>query len=256
MSEQNAPRTAVVFGVANKRSIAWAIAQQLHSAGWQLAITYQNERLAEEARDMILGLPGAEAFQCDVSRDEEIAQLFETLKTRYGTLHALVHSVAFAPAEELKCDFLNTTREGFRIAHDVSVYSLIALARAAAPLMTAGGSILTMTYYGSTKVVPHYNVMGVAKAALEAAVRYLASELGARNIRVNAISAGPIKTLAARGIGGFGDMLKAHAERAPMKRNVDVNEVGATAAFLASDAAAAITGEVLYVDCGYNIMGF
>ena len=256
MSEQNAPRTAVVFGVANKRSIAWAIAQQLHSAGWQLAITYQNERLAEEARDMILGLPGAEAFQCDVSRDEEIAQLFETLKTRYGILHALVHSVAFAPAEELKCDFLNTTREGFRIAHDVSVYSLIALARAAAPLMTAGGSILTMTYYGSTKVVPHYNVMGVAKAALEATVRYLASELGARNIRVNAISAGPIKTLAARGIGGFGDMLKAHAERAPMKRNVDVNEVGATAAFLASDAAAAITGEVLYVDCGYNIMGF
>jgi enoyl-[acyl-carrier protein] reductase I len=171
-------------------------------------------------------------------------------------LHALVHSVAFAPAEELKCDFLNTTREGFRIAHDVSVYSLIALARAAAPLMTAGGSILTMTYYGSTKVVPHYNVMGVAKAALEAAVRYLASELGARNIRVNAISAGPIKTLAARGIGGFGDMLKAHAERAPMKRNVDVNEVGAAAAFLASDAAAAITGEVLYVDCGYSIMGF
>ena len=138
----------------------------------------------------------------------------------------------------------------------MSVYSLIALARAAAPLMTAGGSILTMTYYGSTKVVPHYNVMGVAKAALEAAVRYLASELGARNIRVNAISAGPIKTLAARGIGGFGDMLKAHAERAPMKRNVDVNEVGATAAFLASDAAAAITGEVLYVDCGYSIMGF
>jgi len=256
MSEQNAPRTAVVFGVANKRSIAWAIAQQLHSAGWQLAITYQNERLAEEARDMILGLPGAEAFQCDVSRDEEIAQLFETLKTRYGTLYALVHSVAFAPAEELKGDFLNTTREGFRIAHDVSVYSLIALARAAAPLMTAGGSILTMTYHGSTKVVPHYNVMGLAKAGLEAAVRYLASELGARNIRVNAISAGPIKTLAARAIGGFGDALKAHAERAPLKRNVDVNEVGAAAAFLASDAAAGITGEVLYVDCGYNIMGY
>ncbi len=247
---------AVVFGVANKRSIAWAIAQQLQAAGWRLAITYQNERLAEEARDLILGLPGAEAFQCDVSCDEEIAQLFEVLKTRYGTLGALVHSVAFAPAEELKGEFLDTTREGFRIAHDVSVYSLIALARGAAPLMTAGGSILTLTYYGSTKVVPHYNVMGVAKAALEATVRYLAHDLGPRNIRVNAISAGPIKTLAARGIGGFGDMLKSHAERAPMKRNVDVNEVGATAAFLASDAAAGITGEVIYVDCGYNIMGF
>ena len=256
MAEQNAQRTAVVFGVANKRSIAWAIAQALQAAGWRLAITYQNERLAEEAKEMILSLPGAEAFQCDVSRDEEIAQLFETLKTRCGTLHALVHSVAFAPAEELRGEFLNTTREGFRIAHDVSVYSLIALARAAAPLMTAGGSILTLTYYGSTKVVPHYNVMGVAKAALEATVRYLASELGARNIRVNAISAGPIKTLAARSIGGFGDMLKSHAERAPMKRNVDVSEVGATAAFLASDAAGGITGEVLYVDCGYNIMGF
>src|SRR3989449_7817727 len=256
MFEDLKGRTAAVFGVANKRSIAWAIAQGLHAAGANLAITYQNERLEQEAKDLILSLPGAEGFMCDVSNDEQITRLFEKLKDRYGKLYVLVHSVAYAPAEELKADFVQTTREGFRIAHDVSVYSLIALARAAAPLMTAGGSILTMTYYGSTKVVPHYNVMGVAKAALEAAVRYLASELGARNIRVNAISAGPIKTLAARGIGGFGDMLKAHAERAPMKRNVDVNEVGATAAFLASDAAAAITGEVLYVDCGYNIMGF
>src|SRR5712664_1620445 len=249
-------RTAVVFVVANKRSIEWSIAQGLHNAGATLAVTCQNERLEQEAKDLIVSLPGAEGFMCDVSNDDAVDRLFSKLKEQYGKLHALVHSVAFAPAEELKCDFLNTTREGFRIAHDVSVYSLIALARAAAPLMTAGGSILTMTYYGSTKVVPHYNVMGVAKAALEAAVRYLASELGARNIRVNAISAGPIKTLAARGIGGFGDMLKAHAERAPMKRNVDVNEVGATAAFLASDAAAGITGEVLFVDCGYNIMGF
>src|SRR5260370_25930685 len=174
MSEQNAPRTAVVFGVANKRSIAWAIAQQLHSAGWQLAITYQNERLAEEARDMILGLPGAEAFQCDVSRDEEIAQLFETLKTRYGTLYPLVHSVAFPPAEELNGASLNTTRDAFSLAHHVSVYSLIALARAAAPLMTAGGSILTMTYYGSTKVVPHYNVMGLAQTAVQPSCRHLA----------------------------------------------------------------------------------
>jgi enoyl-[acyl-carrier protein] reductase I len=256
MAESNSARTAVVFGVANKRSIAWAIAQQLHAAGWKLAITYQNERLALEAKDLILELPGAEAFQCDVARDEEIAHLFETLKARYETIHALVHAIAFAPAEEIKGDFLNTSREGFRIAHDVSVYSLIAVSRAAAPLMASGGSILTLTYYGSTRVVPRYNVMGVAKAALEATVRYLAHDLGPRGIRVNAISAGPIKTLASRGIAGFGDMLKAHAERSPLKRNVDVNEVGATAAFLASDAGTGITGEVLYVDCGYNIMGF
>jgi enoyl-[acyl-carrier protein] reductase I len=249
-------RTAVVFGVANKRSIAWAIAQGMQAAGASLAITYQNERLAEEAKDLIAELPGAEAFQCDVSKDEEIEKLFAQLKSRYGKLHALVHSIAFAPAEELKGEFLATSREGFRIAHDVSAYSLIALARAAAPLMEDGGSILTLTYYGSEKVVPHYNVMGVAKAALEASVRYLAYDLGKRRVRVNAISAGPIKTLAARGISGFGDMLKAHAERAPLQRNVELNEVAGTAVFLASDAGAGITGEVLYVDCGYNIMGF
>jgi len=249
-------RTAVVFGVANKRSIAWAIAQQLQRAGARLAITYQNQRLEQEAKDLIAELPEAEAFMCDVSYDEQIDKLFAQLKSHYGTLHTLVHSIAYAPADELKGEFLATTREGFRIAHDVSVYSLIALARAAAPLMQDGGSVLTLTYYGSTKVVPHYNVMGVAKAALEASVRYLAHDLGPRRIRVNAISAGPVKTLAARGISGFGDMLKAHAERAPLKRNVDVNEVAETAVFLASDAGAGITGEVIYVDCGYNIMGF
>jgi enoyl-[acyl-carrier protein] reductase I len=249
-------RTAIVFGVANKRSIAWAIAQQLHAAGAQLAITYQNERLAEEARDLIAALPGAESFRCDVSQDTEIERLFSDLKQRYGKLHALVHSIAFAPAEELKGDFVNTTREGFRVAHDVSVYSLIALARSAAPLMEDGGSVLTLTYFGAEKVVPRYNVMGVAKAALEASVRYLASDLGKRRIRVNAISAGPIKTLAARGISGLGDMLKAHAERAPLQRNTDVAEVASTAVFLASDASAGITGEVIHVDAGYNIMGF
>lgn len=256
MSKPMEGRTAMVFGVANKRSIAWAIAQALQAAGARLVITYQNERLAEEAKDLIAALPGAEAFQCDVSRDEEVEQLFAQLKARYGKLHALVHSIAFAPADELKGEFLATSREGFRIAHDVSVYSLIALARAAAPLMEDGGSILTLTYYGSEKVVPHYNVMGVAKAALEASVRYLAYDLGKRRVRVNAISAGPIKTLAARGISGFGDMLKAQAERAPLQRNVDVNEVAQTALFLCSDAGSGITGEVLYVDCGYNIMGF
>jgi enoyl-[acyl-carrier protein] reductase I len=221
MFEDLEGRTAVVFGVANKRSIAWAIAQGLHAAGAQLAITYQNERMEMEAKDLILSLPGAEAFMCDVSKDEEIAQLFDKLKTRYGKLHTLVHSVAFAPAEELKGDFVNTT-----------------------------------TYYGAEKVVPHYNVMGVAKAALECTVRYLAQDLGRKKIRVNAISAGPIKTLAARGISGLGDMLKSHAERAPLQRNVEVSEVGSTGVFLASDASSGITGETIYVDCGYNIMGF
>ncbi|MBV9608506.1 MAG: enoyl-ACP reductase, partial [Acidobacteria bacterium] len=225
-------------------------------AGAKLAITYQNERLEQEARELIEGLPGAEPFMCDVTHDDQIERVFGEFKSRFGTIDMLVHSVAFAPPDELKGDFIATSREGFRIAHDISVYSLVALSRAAAPLMENGGSIITLTYHGSQKVVPRYNVMGVAKAALEASVRYLANDLGPRRIRVNAISAGPIKTLAARGISGFGDMLKAHADRAPLKRNVEVDEVANAAVFLASDAASGITGEVLYVDCGYNIMGF
>ena len=249
-------KTAVIFGLANKRSIAWSIAQKLHEAGWRLAITYQNERLEQEAKGLIADLPGAEGFMCDVASDEQIAKLFGELKSRYGVLHGLVHSVAFAPAQDLKGNFVDTSREGFRVAHDISVYSLIAVARGALPLMTSGGSIVTLTYYGSEKVMPTYNIMGVAKAALEATVRYLASDLGSKNIRVNAISAGPIKTLAARGISQLGEMLKNHADRAPLKRNVDPAEVGATANFLLSDAGSGITGEVLFVDCGYNIMGF
>jgi enoyl-[acyl-carrier protein] reductase I len=249
-------KTAVVFGVANKRSIAWGITQKLHEAGARLAVTYQNDRLRQEAEDLIVSLPGAEAFQCDVSQDEEIDSLFATLKKRYGKLDVLVHSVAYAPADELRQDFLKTSREGFHIAHDVSVYSLIALARAAAPLMTDGGSIMTMTYYGAEKVVPRYNVMGVAKAALEATVRYLAADMGKQKIRVNAISAGPIKTLAARGINGLGDMLSTHAEKSPLGRNVEVDEVAGTGLFLASDLSTGITGETIYVDCGYNIMGY
>src|ERR1700724_3593281 len=249
-------RNAVVFGVANKRSIAWAIAQRLSDAGAQLAITYQNERLKQEAHDLIASLPGAEAFQCDVSSDSAIEMLYSQLKDRYQRIDTLVHSVAYALAEDLKGDFLNTSREGFRIAHDLSVYSLIAVARAAAPLMEDGGSVITMSYYGAEKVVPHYNVMGVAKAALECTVRYLAYDLGPKKIRVNAISAAAIKTLAARGVSGLGEMLKSHAERSPLRRNVDVNEVGSTGVFLASDASSGITGEVIYVDCGYNIMGF
>jgi enoyl-[acyl-carrier protein] reductase I len=249
-------RTAVVFGVANKRSIAWAIAQQMQQAGARLAITYQNDRLKQEADELIASLPNAEDFQCDVSSDDEIASLFENLKSKYGKIDTLVHSIAYAPAEALKNEFVQTQREAFRIALDTSAYSLVALARAAAPLMTDGGSIITLTYYGSMRVVPNYNVMGVAKAALECSVRYLAFDLGKQNIRVNAVSAGPIKTLAARGIGNLGDMLKAQAVRSPLPRNIDVNEVAATAVFLASPAGSGITGETIYVDCGYNIMGF
>lgn len=249
-------RTAVVFGVANRRSIAWAIAQSLQQAGARLAITYQNERLAAEAADLVASLPDAEGFQCDVSHDGEVERLFAQLKERYSRLDVLVHSIAFAPADELKRPFVETSREGFRIAHDVSVYSLIALARGATPLMTDGGSIITLTYYGAEKVVPNYNVMGVAKAALEATVRYLAFDLGKYRVRVNAISAGPVKTLAARGIAGFGDMLKGHVERAPLQRNIEVDEVGKTALYLASDLSSGVTGEIIYVDAGYNIMGF
>jgi enoyl-[acyl-carrier protein] reductase I len=249
-------RVAAIFGLANKRSIAWAIAQNLHAAGAELAISYQNDRMKQEAEGLIADLPGARAFQCDVSSDAEIDQVFAQLKETYGKLDVLVHSIGFAPAQALHNDFVLTSREDFRIAHDVSVYSLIALTRGAAPLMTDGGSVLTLTYFGAEKVVPHYNVMGVAKAALEATVRYLSADLGKHKIRVNAISAGPLKTLASRGIGGLGEMLKSHAERAPLGRNVEQDEVGKTALFLASDLATGITGETIYVDCGYNIMGF
>ena len=248
-------KTAVIFGLANKRSLAWAIAQKLSEAGWRLAISYQNERMAQEAKDLVTELPGAEGFMCDVSFDEQIARLFEELKTKYGVLHGVVHSVAFAPADDMKGEFLNTSREGFRIAHDVSVYSLIAVARAAAPLMSSGGGILTLTYYGAEKVVPKYNVMGVAKAALEASVRYLASDLGRANIRVNAISAGPIKTASARGIKDFSTVLDKVAARAPLRRNCDPAEVADAAVFLASDLGRGVTGNVIFVDAGFQIMG-
>jgi enoyl-[acyl-carrier protein] reductase I len=249
-------KTAVVFGLANKRSIAWAICQKLSEAGATLAICYQSERLQKEAETLAADLgPNTRIFQCDVAYDEQIDSVFAQLAEAYGKIDTLVHSIGFAPADAIKNDFLLTKREDFRIAHDVSVYSLIALARAAAPLMQEGGSILTLTYYGSDKVFPNYNVMGVAKAALEACVRYLAASLGARGIRVNAISAGPIKTLAARGIGDFSKILNAVEERAPLHRNVDAIEVGNTAAFLASPLASGITGEIMFVDCGYNTTG-
>jgi enoyl-[acyl-carrier protein] reductase I len=251
-----AGKTAVVFGLANKRSIAWGIAQKLHEAGATLAICYQNDRMRQEAEGLIADLPGASGFQCDVSNDAEIDTLFAALKEKYGKLDVLVHAVAFAPASELRGDFINTTRDGFKTAMEVSVYSLIAVSRGAVPLMTDGGSIMTMSYYAAEKVVPNYNVMAVAKAGLECTVRYLAWSLGSKNIRVNAVSAGPIKTLAARGVGDLTEMMRAHADRAPLHRNVDQLEVGGTALFLASDLASAITGETIYVDCGYNVMGF
>ena len=251
-----AGKTAVVFGLANKRSIAWGIAQKLHEAGATLAICYQNERMKAEAEDLINDLSGASGFQCDVSNDLEIESLFAALKAKYGKLDILVHAIAYAPAEDLKGEFINTSREGFRCAHDISAYSLIAVSRAAMPLMSDGGGIVTMSYYGAEKVVPHYKVMGVAKAALEATVRYLAWDLGKQNVRVNAISAGPIKTLAARGVGALGDMMKYHEERSPLHRNTEQTEVGKTAVYLASDLSSGVTGEVIYVDSGYNIMGF
>ena len=246
-------KVAVVFGLANKRSIAWAICQKLSEAGATLAICYQSERLQRDADALASELPNAKTFQCDVAFDNQIDAVFAKIAESFGTIHTLVHAIGFAP--NIKNPVLQTAREDFRVAHDISVYSLIALSRAAVPLMTEGGSILTLTYYGSDKVIPGYNIMGAAKASLEATVRYLAGELGAKNIRVNAISAGAIKTLAARGIGDLQTMLDASAEKAPLHRNVDAIEVGKTALFLSSDLASGITGEITFVDCGVNTVG-
>ncbi len=249
-------KVGIVFGVANKRSIAWAIAQAWRNAGAQLAFTYQGERLKENVEELV-GTFGADILilPCDVTKDDQIDTVFQTLRDKFGKLHLLLHSVAFAPKDALEGEFINTSREAFRVAQDVSAYSLVALARTASVLMTEGGSIVAMSYYGAEKVVPHYNVMGVAKAALEASARYLAYDLGPRRIRVNCISAGPVNTLAARGIAGFSEMLKHYEAHSPLKRNVLPEELGATGLFLASDGAAAITGQTIYVDSGYQIMG-
>ena len=249
-------KLGIVFGVANKRSIAWAIAQAWAKEGAKLAFTYQGERLKDNVEELA-GTFGTDTLimPCDVTKDEDIARVFADVGQKFGKLHLMLHSVAFAPKDALEGEFVNTSREAFRVAHDVSAYSLVALARGAAPLMTEGGSIVAMTYYGAEKVVPHYNVMGVAKAALECSTRYLAYDLGQKKIRVNCISAGPVNTLAARGIAGFSEMLKVYEAKSPLRRNLVPEELGATGAFLASDGAAAITGQVLYVDCGYQIMG-
>jgi enoyl-[acyl-carrier protein] reductase I len=257
MTQQNLEgKIGVVFGVANKRSIAWAIAKAWAAAGARLIFNYQGERLKENVQELVAEFgENAPLFPCDVSSDEEIAAFFQKVRGETDRLDLMLHSLAFAPKEALEGDFISTTREAFRVAHDVSAYSLVALAREAAAMMTNGGSILAMTYYGSEKVMPHYNVMGVAKASLEASTRYLAYDLGPKKIRVNCISAGPVNTLAARGIAGFSSILKYYQERAPLKRSCDPAELGATGVFLASDGAAAITGQVIYVDGGYRIMG-
>jgi enoyl-[acyl-carrier protein] reductase I len=250
-------KTGIVFGVANKRSIAWAIAQSLAREGMRLVFTYQGERLKENVEELTSAIPDAILLPCDVTKDDEIETVFRTFGEQFGHLDALLHSVAFAPKEELEGEFINTSRDGFKLSHDISAYSLVALSRAAMPLFekAGGGSILALTYYGAQKAVEGYNVMGVAKASLEASVRYLAANLGPKNIRVNALSAGPVNTLAARGIKGFTTMLKHHAERAPLRRNVDLAEIGNAGLFLLSPMSSAITGEVMFVDCGYNIVG-
>jgi len=249
-------KNGIIFGVANKRSIAWATAQALHEAGARLAFAYQGERLKENVEGLTNAeMAGSPLYSCDVTKEDEVEATFKSLATDFGRLDFLVHSIAFAPREALEGEYMKVERDGFLSALEVSAYSLTQLARAAAPLMTEGGSIVTMTFHGAEKVYQGYNVMGVAKAALESSVRYLASDLGPKNIRVNAISAGPIQTLAARGVSGLSTMLKHHAERAPMKRNVEVREVGNTALFLCSSLSSGITGETIFVDCGYNVMG-
>ena len=248
-------KTCVVMGVQNRWSIAWAIAEAMASAGAQVAITYVDERAKKNAEQLAGTVPGMQTFVCNVQSDDDVAALAQSLKSAYGSVDALVHSIAFAPADELKNRFLQTTRAGFNVAHEVSVYSLIAVARELVPVMRAGGSIMTMTYLGSERVFPKYNVMGVAKAALEATVRYLAGDLGEERIRVNAISAGPIKTASARGIPGFSDMQQLAVERAPLGAHFGPDQVASTAVFLASDASAGITGETIIVDGGYHVMG-
>jgi enoyl-[acyl-carrier protein] reductase I len=248
-------KVGMIFGVANKRSIAWACAEACRQSGAKLAFTYQGERLKENVEKLTVDIPGTLLVPCDVTNQQEVDAAFEAVDKEFGRLDFLIHSIAFAPREALEGEFLTTTREAFLTALEISTFSLTQVSLAAMPLMKEGGSIVTMSYYGAEKVVSSYNVMGVAKAALESSTRYLASDLGRHNIRVNAISAGPINTLAARGVKNMSSLLGHVAEKAPLKRNVEAREVGNTALFLVSDLSSAITGETIYVDCGFNIMG-
>jgi enoyl-[acyl-carrier protein] reductase I len=248
-------KTGMIFGVANKRSIAWACAEACAAEGAKLAFTYQGERLKENVEKLTKDSSDALVLPCDVTNQQEVDRAFETVGKTFGKLDFLIHSIAFAPKEALDGEFVMTSREAFQTALEISAFSLTQLALAAVPLMKDGGSIVTMSYYGAEKVVQNYNVMGVAKAALESSVRYLAEDLGKQNIRVNAISAGPINTLSARGVKNMGAMLGHIAEKSPLRRNVEAREVGNTALFLVSNLSSAITGETIYVDCGFNIIG-
>lgn len=248
-------KVGIIFGVANKRSIAWACAESCLANGAKLAFTYQGERLKENVEKLTANIADTLVLPCDVTNQDEVEAAFKTIKNKYGKLDFVIHSIAFAPKEALEGEFVTTSREAFLTAMEISAYSLPQVALAALPLMTDGGSIVTMSYYGAEKVVSNYNVMGVAKAALEASTRYLAADLGKHNIRVNAISAGPIQTLSARGVKNMGSLFSYVGEKSPLKRNVEAREVGNTALFLVSDLSSAITGETIYVDCGFNIMG-
>ncbi|MBK7876750.1 MAG: enoyl-ACP reductase [Planctomycetes bacterium] len=251
-----AGKTGIIFGVANKRSIAWSCAQSLASQGMRLAFTYMGERLERSVRELATEMPNSLCLPCDVTKPEQVEEVFRVLKAEFGGLDAIVHAVAFAKREELQGDFFHTSREGYIIAHEISAYSLTQIVRTALPLMEGrDGSIVTLTYIGGERVVPNYNVMGIAKAALEASVRYLAHDLGPRGIRVNAISAGPIRTLSASGVSGFTDILDHIAQKAPLRRNITAEEVGDTCLFLVSPHSRGITGSVLYVDAGYHVMG-
>lgn len=256
MNQLLAGKKFLIMGVANDRSIAWAIAKALHSAGATLAFSYQGERLESRVQKLVEStMPGSTMISVDVTRDEELDSAFAVLKEQWGTMDGVVHSLAFAKSEELEGHFSDTSRDGFLLAHDISAYSLVAVAKRAKDLMTEGGSIITMTYIGGEKVIGNYNVMGVAKAALDHSVRYLAADLGPSGIRVNAISAGPINTLAARGVRNFTSILSTVAEKAPLRRNVTQDDVANTALFLASHMSGGITGETIHVDAGYSIMG-
>ncbi len=254
MSQLLAGKTALILGIANKWSLAYAIAQAFRREGAKLILTYQGERVQKAVEDLAAELGAARVFDCDVAKDDDLARLTETLRAE-GRLDIVVHSIAFANREDLERPFVETSRAGYLLAQEISSYSMVAVARATAPLMTDGGSMLTLTYLGSTRVLTNYNVMGVAKAALEASVRYLASELGPNKIRVNAISAGPVKTASARGIKDFTKILTAVAEHAPLRRNTDPAEVADAAVFLASDLGRGVTGDVMFVDAGFHLMG-
>ncbi len=248
-------KRGLILGVANKRSIAWGIAQSVSREGARLALTYQGERLEENVRELAAQLKDPVILPCDVAKDEDLQALAGAVQKELGGLDFVVHAVAYALREELDGEFLNTSREGYRIAQDISSFSLTALCRAVVPLMTNGGSIVTLTYLGGERVVPHYNVMGVAKAALEMSVRYLAADLGPKGIRVNAISAGPIKTLAASGVHGLSKMLEYHRTHAPLRKNTEQEEVGDTGLYLVSSLSRGVTGEVIHVDGGFHVMG-